>query len=150
MQTIRVAALLAALPCLAVVWGCGAQPDAEQPTAAATAAAGGAAPAQAAAGGPGQWFVDTGCVQCHSVSAFDVKSQAQIGPDLSIAVEDVRTRFGVELEEFLENPSGTMALVFSSQIQLTPEQKQVALQKLRDAYAEHQRKAGVSAPAGGD
>jgi hypothetical protein len=84
------------------------------------------------------------------VSAYDVKSQAQIGPDLSIAVEDVRTRFGVELEEFLENPSGTMALVFSSQIQLTPEQKQVALQKLRDAYAEHQRKAGVSAPAGGD
>jgi hypothetical protein len=148
MQTIRVAAFLAALPCLAVVWGCGAQPDAEQPTAAGTAAAGGATPATAAAGGPGQWFVETGCVQCHSVSVFDVKSQAQIGPDLSIAVEDVRTRFGVELEEFLDNPSGTMALVFSSQIQLTPEQKKVALQKLRDAYAEHQRKTGGTDPTG--
>ena len=148
MQMTKTAALLAALPCLAVAWGCGAQSDAVDPHAAATPRGGTAAPATSAATGPGQWFVETGCVQCHSVSAFDVKSQAQIGPDLSIAVEDVRTRFGVELEEFLENPSGTMALVFSSQIQLTPEQKKVALQKLRDAYAEHQRKTGGNAPTG--
>ena len=149
MQTIKTAALVAALPCLALAWGCGARPDAAEPHEAAGQVAGAASPVATAASGPGQWFVETGCVQCHSVSVFDVKSQAQIGPDLSVAVEDVKTRFGVELDEFLENPSGTMALVFSSQIQLTPDQKKVALQKLRDAYAEHQRRTGASAPAGG-
>ncbi|MBL8136791.1 MAG: c-type cytochrome [Acidobacteria bacterium] len=100
--------------------------------------------------GPGRWFVDTGCFVCHSVSALGVKSPAQIGPDLSTAVEDTQSRFGLTVDAFLANPTGTMSVVLSRQIILTPEQKQVAVQKLREAFAEHQkqRAAGVTtAPA---
>jgi cytochrome c2 len=100
--------------------------------------------------GPGAWFVQTGCFVCHSVSALGVKSPAQIGPDLSIAVEDVQKRFGVTIDDFLRNPTGTMSVVLSRQIILTPEQKQVAVQKLREAFEAYQRQraaASVSTPA---
>jgi cbb3-type cytochrome oxidase cytochrome c subunit len=99
--------------------------------------------------GPGAWFVQTGCFVCHSVSALGVKSPAQIGPDLSIAVEDVQKRFGVTLDDFLQNPTGTMSVVLSRQIILSPEQKQVAVQKLREAFDAYQRQraAGVTSAA---
>jgi len=89
--------------------------------------------------GPGAWFVETGCFVCHSISALGVQSPAQIGPDLSNAVEDVQTRFGRTIDDFLRAPTGTMAVVLSRQIVLTPEQKAVAIQKLREAFAEYQR-----------
>jgi cytochrome c551/c552 len=89
--------------------------------------------------GPGAWFVQTGCVVCHSVSSFGVKSPAQIGPDLAVAVDDVQKRFGVTIDDFLRNPTGTMSVVLSRQIILSPEQKQVAVEKLREAFAEYQR-----------
>ena len=44
--------------------------------------------------GPGKWFVQRGCLACHPVSVYGVKPFTPIGPDLSIAVDDVRTRFG--------------------------------------------------------
>ena len=84
--------------------------------------------------GPGAWFVSTGCFVCHSISVFGVKSAAQIGPDLSNAVEDVQSRFGRTLDDFLAAPTGTMSVVLSRQIVLTPEQKQVAVGKLREAF----------------
>jgi cytochrome c2 len=90
--------------------------------------------------GPGAWFVKTGCFVCHSIAALDVKSPAQIGPDLSTAIEDVQSRFGRTLDDFLRQPTGTMSVVLSRQIILTPEQKAVAVQKLREAFAEHQRR----------
>ena len=89
--------------------------------------------------GPGAWFVKTGCFVCHSISAFGVRSPAQIGPDLSTAVEDVQSRFGRTIDDFLREPSGTMSVVLSRQIILSPEQKQVAIGKLREAFAEHER-----------
>ena len=89
--------------------------------------------------GPGGWFVQTGCFVCHSISALGVKSPAQIGPDLSNAVEDVQSRFGRTIDDFLRDPSGTMAVVLSRQIILTPEQKAVAIGKLREAFKEYQR-----------
>jgi len=93
--------------------------------------------------GPGAWFVKTGCFVCHSISALGVKSPAQIGPDLSTAVEDVQTRFGRTLDDFLREPTGTMSVVLSRQIVLTPEEKAVAIAKIREAFAEHQKqKAG--------
>jgi cytochrome c2 len=101
--------------------------------------------------GPGAWFVQTGCFVCHSVEALGVKSPAQIGPDLSIAVDDVQKRFGVTIDDFLRNPTGTMSVVLSRQIILSPEQKQVAVQKLREAFEAHQRQraaAGVPSPSG--
>jgi len=98
--------------------------------------------------GPGAWFVKTGCFVCHSISVYGVKSPAQIGPDLSVAVEDVQARFGRTIDDFIAAPTGTMAVVLSRQIVLTPEEKKVAVQKLRDAFAEHLRqKAAGNGPA---
>ena len=100
--------------------------------------------------GPGGWFVQTGCFVCHSISALGVKSPAQIGPDLSTAVEDVQSRFGMTLDQFLANPTGTMSVVLTRQIILTPEQKQIAIQKLREAFAEHQlQREARGTPASG-
>jgi len=99
--------------------------------------------------GPGAWFVKTGCFVCHSVSVYGVKSPAQIGPDLSTAVEDVQSRFGRTIDDFLAQPSGTMSVVLSRQIVLSPQEKAVAVQKLREAFAEHQRqKAALDRGAG--
>jgi cytochrome c2 len=89
--------------------------------------------------GPGAWFVQTGCFVCHSISVFGVRSPAQIGPDLSTAVEDVQSRFGRTIDDFLREPTGTMSVVLSRQIVLTPDQKATAVQKLREAFAEHQK-----------
>ncbi len=91
--------------------------------------------------GPGAWFVKTGCFVCHSISSLGVKSAAQIGPDLSTAVEDTQKRFGKTVDDFLKNPTGTMSVVLSRQIVLTDAEKDVAIQKLREAFAEHQRQA---------
>jgi hypothetical protein len=97
--------------------------------------------------GPGAWFVKTGCFVCHSISSLGVKSPAQIGPDLSTAVEDTQTRFGRTIDDFLREPSGTMAVVLSRQIVLSPEQKAVAVEKLREAFAEHERQQAHAAKA---
>ena len=95
--------------------------------------------------GPGAWFVQTGCFVCHSISALKVTSPAQIGPDLSTAVEDTQKRFGLTIDQFLKNPTGTMSVVLSRQIILTPEQKETAIQKLREAFAEHQKQQAAAA-----
>ena len=99
--------------------------------------------------GPGAWFVETGCFVCHSISALGVRSPAQIGPDLSTAVEDTQSRFGRTVDDFLRAPTGTMAVVLSRQIVLTQAQKDVAVQKLREAFAEHQRQKASASSAGG-
>lgn len=96
--------------------------------------------------GPGGWFVQTGCFVCHSLSVYGVDSPAKIGPDLSNAVEDVQKRFGVTIDDFLRNPTGTMSVVLSRQIVLTPEQKATAVEKLREAFAEYQRRQAQSSP----
>ena len=95
--------------------------------------------------GPGAWFVSTGCFVCHSVSSLGVRSPAQIGPDLAIAVEDVQKRFGRTIDDFLREPTGTMAVVLSRQIILTPEQKAIAVQKLREAFDAYQRQQAAAA-----
>jgi cbb3-type cytochrome oxidase cytochrome c subunit len=96
--------------------------------------------------GPGGWFVKTGCFVCHSISVFGVKSPAQIGPDLSIAVEDVQSRFGRTIDDFLAAPTGTMSVVLSRQIILSPEQKAIAIEKLREAFKEYQRQKSANSP----
>ena len=98
--------------------------------------------------GPGAWFVKTGCFVCHSVSALGVRSPAQIGPDLSTAVEDVQSRFGRTVDDFLAAPTGTMSVVLSRQIILTPAERAIAIEKLREAFATYQKqKAAGLAPA---
>jgi len=67
-------------------------------------------------------------------------------------VEDTQKRFGLTVDQFLKNPTGTMSVVLSRQIILTPAQKDIAIQKLREAFAEYQRQVAEGknplAPAG--
>lgn len=87
--------------------------------------------------GPGAWFVEKGCFGCHHVSVYGVTSFASIGPDLSLAQEDVEKRFGKTLEEFWKAPIGTMMIVRTQLIKMTPEEEAEALVKLRKAYVDH-------------
>lgn len=84
--------------------------------------------------GPGSFFVKNNCFLCHSVSTFGIEAAAQIGPDLALAVEDVPSRFGRQLEDFLMKPTGTMEVVLSTMIQLSPEQRKEAIEKMTAAY----------------
>ena len=84
--------------------------------------------------GPGSFFVKKNCFVCHSVSTLGIDAAAQIGPDLSVAVEDVQARFGRTLDDFLTRPTGTMEVVLSTMIILTPEDRQEAIARLRVAY----------------
>jgi len=86
------------------------------------------------------WLTETGCSRCHAVSSLGVTSVGQMGPDLSTAVEDVPKRFGTSLEQFLDHPKGTMSIVLSSQIVLTPVQRAQALAHLVTAHREHERR----------
>ena len=84
--------------------------------------------------GPGAFFVQKRCFICHSVSSLGVEAAAQIGPDLALAVEDVQSRFGRTLDDFLMKPTGTMDVVLSTMIPLTKEERLEAIEKLRHAY----------------
>jgi len=84
--------------------------------------------------GPGAFFVTKRCFVCHSVSSLGVEAAAQIGPDLALAVEDVQSRFGRTLDDFLMKPTGTMDVVLSTMIPLTKEERLEAIATLRHAY----------------
>ena len=51
----------------------------------------------------------------------------------------MQARFGRTIDDFLASPTGTMSVVLSRQIILTPEQKQIAIGKLREAFAEYEK-----------
>ena len=100
---------------------------------------GGAAATTTAAGDPrGALFVQKGCPQCHSISALGLKSQNEVGPDLTGAYEDVQHRFGVKLEEFLPNPTGTMQMVLSQMIHLSPVERDSIIHVLKRLHDEHE------------
>jgi len=84
--------------------------------------------------GDGAFFVEHSCFVCHSITAFDIKSPTDKGPDLSWAPDDVRTRFNKTVEEFLFDPTGTMEIILGSQIVLTDEEKWEAINKIMKAY----------------
>ncbi|MBI4535024.1 MAG: hypothetical protein HY708_02010 [Ignavibacteriae bacterium] len=84
--------------------------------------------------GPGSFFVRKSCFVCHSVSTLGIEAAAQIGPDLALAVEDVQSRFGRTIDDFLSKPTGTMEVVLSTMITLTEEERKEAIDKLRYAY----------------
>ena len=96
--------------------------------------------------GGGEWFVQTGCTACHSVTVYGLWNPAVSAPDLSIAVEDVPKRFGRSLEDFLRAPTGTMAMVLSSRIILTDSGRLLAIERLEEAYALHQHRNAVTRP----
>ena len=68
-------------------------------------------------------FLTKGCPQCHSISELQVTSPSNAGPDLALAWTDVHSRFGTDLPTFLHNPTGTMQIVLSAQIQLSPAER---------------------------
>jgi cytochrome c2 len=89
--------------------------------------------------GEGRFFVEKTCFICHDVSSLGIVSATKIGPDLALAVEDVPRRMGRTLDSFLMEPSGTMQVVLSKQIQLTEEERLEAIRLLKFAYEKYQR-----------
>ncbi len=79
----------------------------------------------------GAIFAEKGCPQCHTISGLGIKSAAEIGPDLTLADEDVVSRFSMPLETFLHNPTGTMQVVLSSQIQLSTAERDSIIKILK-------------------
>ncbi|GFN22835.1 cytochrome C [Thermanaeromonas sp. C210] len=73
-------------------------------------------------------FTTLGCIQCHKVSAYNVKG-GETGPDLSNAYHNVPARYGKTLEEFLWNPEGTMAEILRGR-EITDEEKTIILELL--------------------
>ena len=112
---------------LPLVVSCGGERGAAAPPAARTAAA-----------SPGAILVQKGCPQCHSISAFGIKSPNEVGPDLTNAYADVRTRFGVDLEQFLAAPTGTMQVVLGSMIKLTPAERDSIIHILKELEEERE------------
>jgi hypothetical protein len=89
-------------------------------------------------------FVAKGCPQCHSISALGIKSLAEVGPDLTIAYSDVQSRFAVTLEKFLHSPTGTMQVVLSSSIQLSPAERDSIIAILKGLHDEREARARQS------
>ncbi|HET9386455.1 MAG TPA: hypothetical protein VFO67_15055 [Gemmatimonadales bacterium] len=89
----------------------------------------------------GELFVRKGCPQCHSISAFGIKSPTEVGPDLTAAYEDVQTRFGLKLDQFLATPTGTMQVVLSSMITLTPAERDSIVHILKELHEEREERA---------
>ena len=89
----------------------------------------------------GEIFVRKGCPQCHSISAFGIKSPAEVGPDLTGAYDDVQTRFGVKLDQFLSTPTGTMQVVLSSMIKLTPAERDSIIHILKQLHEEREERS---------
>ncbi len=116
-----------------LVLGCGK----DRPVATPGAANGESAPATTAkpvytyTDPRGAIFAEKGCPQCHTISGLGIKSAAEIGPDLTFADDDVVNRFSMPLETFLHNPTGTMQVVLSSQIQLSSAERDSIIKILK-------------------
>jgi cytochrome c2 len=87
--------------------------------------------------GEGRFFVEKTCFICHDVSSLGIHSATKIGPDLALAEEDAPRRFGVPLEEFLHNPSGTMSVVLTRQIHLSDAELDEAIRLLKVAHQKY-------------
>ena len=81
-----------------------------------------------------QIFLTKGCPQCHPITKLQIVSPTSVGPDLSIAFHDVRQRFNTTLDSFLTSPTGTMQIVLSGQITLSPAERDSVFRLLRDLY----------------
>lgn len=98
-----------------------------------------AAPAKVTGNDPrAALFLRKGCPNCHSISRVGIKSSTDAGPDLSFAYEDVKSRFGVPLEQFLPNPTGTMQMVLGQIIKLTPEERDSVIHIIKQLNEEQE------------
>lgn len=85
-------------------------------------------------------FLEKGCPQCHSISALGVKSATEVGPDLTLAYSEVKNRFNVSLEEFLPHPTGTMQVVLSQMITLSPAERDSIIRILKRLHEEREER----------
>lgn len=131
----RTVSLLAALAVLAACSGAESSESKSQPPATTPGAGHVTSPDPRAA-----LFIEKGCPQCHSISALGVKSAAEVGPDLTLAYADVQSRFGVKLEEFLPNPTGTMQMVLGQMIKLTSAERDSIIHILKRLHEEREER----------
>jgi len=119
---------------------CGGQQKPEQ-SAGGTPSSGGVVATTPASSDPrAALFLEKGCPQCHSISALGVKSAAEVGPDLTLAYSDVKSRFNVSLEEFFASPTGTMQVVLSQMITLDPAQRDSIIHILKRLHEEREER----------
>lgn len=81
-------------------------------------------------------FIRRGCNECHAISVFRIRAVHDVAPDLTYAYGDVVLRYGVDLERFLDNPSGVMRLVLGSHIRLSPADRDSIVRILVGMYAQ--------------
>ena len=86
----------------------------------------------------GAIFVTQGCNQCHAVWALGLKAKSDVGPDLTFAYVDVVTRYGVDLRNFLYDPSGVMRRVLTTHLKLNGVTRDSVADVLEALYKEHQ------------
>ena len=65
-------------------------------------------------------FERNDCDACHTIVALGVTARDSTAPDLSLAATRVPALYGVSLARFLEEPTGTMAVVLDLEIRLSP------------------------------
>ena len=86
-------------------------------------------------------FARLGCNDCHAVSALGVRAVHDVGPDLTFAYGDVVTRYGVNLETFLANPTGVMRLMLGAHLKLTVADRDSVVAILKALHAEQRAEA---------
>lgn len=91
-------------------------------------------------------FLQRGCSECHAIAALRVRASKDVGPDLTYAYGDVLNRYGVNLETFLDNPSGVMRLMLASHIHLSAADRDSILQILKGLYQARRANADGLAP----
>jgi hypothetical protein len=91
-------------------------------------------------------FVKRGCTACHAVVALGLRAAADGAPDLTFAYGDVVTRYGVNLEAFLGNPTGVMQLVLASHPRLSAVDRDSIARILQRLYAERRARLDRGAP----
>jgi hypothetical protein len=106
----------------------------------------GVPPAPPAAASYAGLFQRLGCSDCHAVSALGVRAQQDVAPDLTSAYADVVTRYGVNLESFLANPSGVMRLMLVAHLHLTQADRDSLVHILRVLHHERRADAADLAP----
>jgi mono/diheme cytochrome c family protein len=92
-------------------------------------------------------FLQRGCSECHAISALQVRASKDVGPDLSYAYGDVVIRYGVDLEAFLDHPSGVMRLMLASHLHLSAADRDSILQILKGLYLERRASAPFTLPS---
>jgi hypothetical protein len=119
---------------------CGGQQKSEQSLGGTPSSGGVGATTPASSDPRAALFLEKGCPQCHSISALGVKSATEVGPDLTLAYSEVKNRFNVSLEEFLPHPTGTMQVVLSQMITLSPAERDSIIHILKRLHEEREER----------